>query len=236
MIWLFAAALLLAYANGANDNLKGVATLFGSRTASYRTALWAATVTTLAGSLCSLILAHGLVQSFSGKGLVPDALAASPNLLLAVAVGTGATVMLATVFGFPVSTTHGMLGALTGAGFVASGTAIQLSALTTSFLAPLLISPLLAMVLSVLLYRSLHRARLGLGISETSCVCVGAAQPVLVHHGRPSLSAGTAAVVSVSEEHVCTRRYAGRMLGFNIQTLLDGSHLASAGLWASRAA
>jgi PiT family inorganic phosphate transporter len=29
------AAFSLAYANGANDNFKGVATLFGSRTASY---------------------------------------------------------------------------------------------------------------------------------------------------------------------------------------------------------
>ena len=32
-------ALFLAYANGANDNYKGVATLYGSGVASYRTAL-----------------------------------------------------------------------------------------------------------------------------------------------------------------------------------------------------
>ena len=36
---LIAATLFLAYANGANDNFKGVATLYGSGTASYRRAL-----------------------------------------------------------------------------------------------------------------------------------------------------------------------------------------------------
>ena len=35
---IVAATLLVAYANGANDNFKGVATLFGSGTTAYRTA------------------------------------------------------------------------------------------------------------------------------------------------------------------------------------------------------
>ena len=38
--------LLLAFGNGANDNFKGVATLYGSDTTSYRSALIWATVTT----------------------------------------------------------------------------------------------------------------------------------------------------------------------------------------------
>lgn len=33
------AACFLAYSNGANDNMKGAATLIGSRTASYKSAL-----------------------------------------------------------------------------------------------------------------------------------------------------------------------------------------------------
>ena len=45
------AALLVAYANGANDNFKGVATLFGSGTTDYRRALIWATVATFAGSM-----------------------------------------------------------------------------------------------------------------------------------------------------------------------------------------
>ncbi len=41
----------LAYANGANDNFKGVATLFGSGTTDYRVALRWATAMTFVGSL-----------------------------------------------------------------------------------------------------------------------------------------------------------------------------------------
>lgn len=69
--------LFLAWSNGANDNFKGVATLYGSGTASYRKALAWATVTTLAGSLLTLVLAAGLVKTFSAKGLVPDLVASS---------------------------------------------------------------------------------------------------------------------------------------------------------------
>lgn len=68
---VFAAVLLLAWSNGANDNFKGVATLYGSGTTTYRKALAWATLTTLAGSLLTLVLAAGLVKTFSGRGLVP---------------------------------------------------------------------------------------------------------------------------------------------------------------------
>ena len=84
---LLAATLFLAYANGANDNFKGVATLFGSRTTNYRKALWWATATTFAGSIAAVFLSGQLVQSFSGKGLVPDALVHEPRFLIAVACG-----------------------------------------------------------------------------------------------------------------------------------------------------
>src|ERR1051325_8278036 len=98
---LFIATLFVAYSNGANDNFKGVATLFGSGTTNYRRAIWWATVTTFAGSACSLLLAQTLVKNFAGKGLVPDALTASPNFLLSVALAAGLTVIIATVASFP---------------------------------------------------------------------------------------------------------------------------------------
>src|SRR6266540_5399526 len=69
---LLLATTFLAYANGANDNFKGVATLYGSGTAGYRRALRYATLATIAGSLASLVLGAGLVATFGGKGLVPD--------------------------------------------------------------------------------------------------------------------------------------------------------------------
>src|SRR6185436_20174663 len=111
---LFLATCFLAYSNGANDNFKGVASLFGSRTASYRAAISWATITTFAGSVAAIFLAEGLLKKFSGKGLVPDLLTGSPSFLLAVAIGAGATVILATLTGFPISTTHGLTGALVG--------------------------------------------------------------------------------------------------------------------------
>lgn len=54
--------LLLAYANGANDNFKGVATLFGSGTTNYRRALMWATLTTFLGSLAAVVLAGQLLK------------------------------------------------------------------------------------------------------------------------------------------------------------------------------
>src|SRR5437016_455529 len=99
VVLLVVAVLFLSYSNGANDNFKGVATLFGSGTAGYRKCLAWATATTLAGSLLALALSSGLVATFSGKGLVPDSIIARPEFLAAVAAGAGMTVMLATVIG-----------------------------------------------------------------------------------------------------------------------------------------
>ena len=50
VVFLFIAVVFLAYSNGANDNFKGVASLFGSRTCGYKTAISWATITTGAGS------------------------------------------------------------------------------------------------------------------------------------------------------------------------------------------
>ena len=46
---LVAAALLVAFVNGANDNMKGVATLYGSGALAYRPALTLGTFATAAG-------------------------------------------------------------------------------------------------------------------------------------------------------------------------------------------
>jgi len=118
---LVVAVLLLAYANGANDNFKGVATLFGSATCDYRRALAVATVATLLGSLAALVAAKGLLAAFSGKGLVAATALADPAFLPAVAVGAAATILLATRIGMPVSTTHALVGALIGGGLAAGG-------------------------------------------------------------------------------------------------------------------
>src|SRR3989338_2417374 len=175
---LFLATLFLAYSNGANDNFKGVATLFGSKTINYRDSLYLAAITTVAGSLCSLYLSISLIKIFSGKGFVPDSIAASPEFLLTVDIGAGLTIMLATLTGFPVSTTHSLTGALIGAGFMAIGTQINLNTLINSFLLPLLLSPLISVSLSALIYAGLHHLRIQADVCKEWCVCVGETEQV----------------------------------------------------------
>ncbi|MDA9261754.1 hypothetical protein N9P38_00170 [Flavobacteriales bacterium] len=86
IILLFLVALLLAYSNGANDNFKGVATLFGSKTTTYKKAINWATLTTISGSVTAIFLAGELVKNFSGKGLVPDELLqSSPEFAISIA-------------------------------------------------------------------------------------------------------------------------------------------------------
>ncbi len=98
---LVLAVVFLALSNGANDNFKGVASLFGSRTVGYKVALAWATATTAAGSLAAIALAEALLKRFSGKGLVPDALASSEPYLVAIVVGAALTVLVASVLGLP---------------------------------------------------------------------------------------------------------------------------------------
>lgn len=124
---LILAVAFLAYSNGANDNFKGVASLFGSETTDYKKALSWATATTALGSLATIFFAQELLKKFSGKGLVPDALSTQSLFVFAVALGAGGTVLLATRLGFPISTTHGLTGALVGAGLAADGHEVQFS-------------------------------------------------------------------------------------------------------------
>jgi inorganic phosphate transporter, PiT family len=195
---LFLATCFLAYSNGANDNFKGVASLFGSRATSYRVAIAWATVTTFGGSIASIFLAQKLLTRFSGKGSVPDQFVGSEYFLLAVALGAGATVIAATLTGFPVSTTHALTGAIMGSGMVPAGSEVNVQSLGKGFLLPLLLSPILAIALAGPLYLLLRLLRLRFGISKEWCICLGETQQ-FVHtsacigydmaDGRPSSAA-----------------------------------------------
>jgi PiT family inorganic phosphate transporter len=227
LVLLFLATLFLAYSNGANDNFKGVATLFGSQTTNYKTAIAWATITTFAGSLCSVFLASALVKSFSGKGLVPDAIANATDFHLAVAIATGLTVILATILGFPISTTHGLTGALVGAGLLAIGTQVNFAALQKSFLLPLLLSPMIAILFGIGVYGILHYARKQLGIGKESCICVGETASVALV-GTPVLMQSS--VVSIDTVENCQQRYTGAFAGISSQRLVDAGHFLSAGI------
>lgn len=231
IVVLFLAVLFLAYSNGANDNFKGVASIYGSRTASYRTALIWATITTLLGSVSSFYIANGLLEQFSGKGLVPDDLAGAEQFLFAVAAGAGSTVIIATLTGFPISTTHGLTGAILGAGFVAVGGQVNFGVLQASFLIPLLVSPFLAVVIATLIYTVAHSVRKRTDITSDTCICIGN-EFVPVAIGPSSLVFQANApdlTVAVDSAANCFERYDGRLLGFSFQKLIDVGHFISAG-------
>lgn len=233
-VLLFLATCFLAYSNGANDNFKGVASLFGSRTTSYRTAITWATVTTFAGSIASIFLAQALLKKFSGKGLVPEAIVGSEWFLLAVALGAGVTVILATRFGFPISTTHALTGAIVGSGFVAVGNQVNAAALGKGFFLPLVLGPFLAIALGALLYFILHGARLAFGLTKEWCVCVGREERVIAQPQPASVlamrPAPAALSLTVDEMENCRERYAGEAFGVSSQQLMDGAHVFSAGV------
>ena len=230
LILVAIAVLFLAYSNGANDNFKGVATLFGSGTASYRVALVWATISTFAGSLLALYLAGGLVASFKGKGLIPDAVIAQPEFLLAVSLGAALTVLLATFIGIPVSTTHALTGGLVGAGLVAAAGEVKLSVLGTSFVLPLLLSPMVSMLLTVTVYPLFRWARKRSGVSSQTCLCVGSTYEQV----GPGPDGGlmlvrTGTLIEVGQTSACVERYQGRVVGVEAGRLLDGLHYLSAG-------
>ena len=231
LLFLPLAVLFLAFSNGANDNFKGVATLFGSRTTDYRHALIWATGTTLAGSLTSLAVSQGLVTTFSGKGLVGEAVISNTAFLLAVGLGAALTVMLATILGIPVSTTHALTGALVGGGFVLAG-GVNLARLGTSFFLPLALSPFLSLLLTAGLFPALRWCRLRLGVERHMCLCLDDEPPALVQveaNGTVSLLA-SGLTLTADQVESCEERYRGHLLGFDAQNLLDKLHFLSAGL------
>jgi PiT family inorganic phosphate transporter len=235
LLFLILATCFLAYSNGANDNFKGVASLFGSGTTLYRRAIRWATATTFAGSIASILLAQSLLTRFSGKGIVPDEIVGSTAFLVAVALGAGLTVIVATLSGFPVSTTHALTGAIVGAGAVAVGTAVNVQGLGRGFLLPLALSPILALPLAAGVYLILRFLRLKLGITKEWCVCVGETSRV-VPIPQPSsvlvLQATVPSALSVStgELRECAERYSGDFLGIRSQTIMDTAHFLSAGV------
>ena len=219
MEWLILiAALFLAFSNGANDNFKGFATVWGSGTLSYRQALTLATLATVAGSLAAFFLAETLAQNFSGKGLVSDAVVNAPMFIVSVASGAALTVFLATRLGYPVSTTHALIGGLLGAGLAQAGGDVHFDKLMQTFLLPLLVSPLLAAMLGALAYSALRLHKV-----EQDCVCV--TKPAI-----PAMVGGMARVAAplwvVGSNDDCVRLPVAAR--FSITRWLDKLHVLSA--------
>lgn len=221
----------LAYANGANDNFKGVATLIGSHTTTFRRAITWASACTFAGSLASVLLAGELLKNFSGKGLIDESLVVQPNFAAAVSLGAGLTVLVATRFGLPVSTTHGLLGALLGAG-VTAGSGIALPKLFGTFLVPLLFSPVLAILATMVVYPLLRLTRKRLGVTSETCLCVGnQVVETIAAGGAAQMAYRTEQLTLIHGETVhCKEAYSGTVMGVNAEQSLNVLHFLSSGV------
>jgi len=227
---IVAATVFIAYANGANDNFKGVATLFGSGAASYRKALAWATITTFAGSVAAFFLAGRLVSVFQGTGLVPPELSESAPFVAAVVLGAALTVMLATRIGMPISTTHSLTGALFGGAWLAVGFDLGFDALAVNFFMPLLISPLCAVAIAAVGFTLVSRVFERSGLNRENCLCVEARTGAMATSGGALfVETAPALRVIVDREVACAQPQSRTIWGINGAKLLDAGHFLSAG-------
>lgn len=227
--FLFFCVTFLAFSNGANDSFKGVATLFGSKTISFKKALTWATITTFFGSICSIFLAKGILKNFSGKGLVPDELLLNPNFAIAIALGAALTVFLATKIGMPISTTHALVGGLFGVGMIAVGTGFNFQKLIDSFVIPLLLSPIAAAIIAIVFYTIFSKSRKALGITKKSCICLIESNTFSTSCDHYSAVANIENNLIIQNCKINTENYDNAIVGISSQKIVDMFHFITAG-------
>lgn len=222
LLAVVAGVLLLAFANGANDNFKGVATLWGTGRYRYATVLAWATAATFLGALFGGLVAGGLVKVFDGSALLGPAAKLDPTFLAAVALGAAATVFLATRLGLPISTTHALTGSLVGSGLLVLGSSgLNWPALAAVILLPLLFSPLMATGLTYL-----SSPRLAAWLRERSCVCMTEPAPQVVQFdGAAAATPGFFPALRVAHRADCER--GDELTRWNTEAV---AHWSSAGL------
>jgi len=150
--------LFMAWGIGANDVANAMGTSVGSRALSLRQAIVIAAIFEFLGA----VLAGGQVTTTIRKGIFdPGLLAGSPELLvfgmLASLLAAAVWLVVASYFGWPVSTTHSIVGAIVGFTMVGIGFAAVQWAKVGSIVASWVVSPLLAGILAFALFRSVQR-------------------------------------------------------------------------------
>ncbi len=150
--------LFMAWGIGANDVANAMATSVGSRAITIKQAVILAAIFEFAGAY----LAGGEVTKTIRKGIVEaDAFAGDPNLLiwgmLAALLAAGTWLAIASRKGWPVSTTHSIVGAVVGFAAVGVGVdAVNWTKVGTIVLS-WVVSPLLAGTLAFMIFRSIQK-------------------------------------------------------------------------------
>ncbi len=147
--------LFMAWGIGANDVANAMATSVGSKALTIKQAVVIAAIFEFAGA----ILAGGQVTKTIRKGIVDaDLLAANPELLLygmlASLLAAGVWLLIASKNGWPVSTTHSIVGAIVGFAMVGIGMEAVHWNKVGFIVASWVVSPVLAGFISFMLFRS----------------------------------------------------------------------------------
>ena len=150
--------LFMAWGIGANDVANAMATSVGSKALTIRQAILVAAVFEFLGA----VLAGGAVTSTIRKGIVDTSLLSdTPELLvygmLAALLAAGVWLYVASRNGWPVSTTHSIVGAIVGFAAIGIGVdAVQWSKVVKIMMS-WVVSPLLAGAIAWLIYSSVQR-------------------------------------------------------------------------------
>jgi len=149
--------LFMAWGIGANDVANAMGTSVGSGAITFRQAIIIAVIFEFAGA----VLAGGEVTATVRKGILDaGAFIDSPHLLvygmLAALLAAASWLFIASSLGWPVSTTHSIVGAIVGFGAVGVGIDAVSWGKVYTIIASWVVSPLLAGTLAILIFKSLQ--------------------------------------------------------------------------------
>ena len=150
--------LFMAWGIGANDVANAMATSVGSKALTIKHAIIVAAIFEFSGA----VLAGGEVTKTIRKGIIDaGGLAATPELLvygmLAALLAAGCWLLIASSKGWPVSTTHSIIGAIVGFAIVGIGMHAVNWGKVGFIVASWVISPLLAGVVAFAIFRSVQK-------------------------------------------------------------------------------
>ncbi len=152
----------MAWGVGANDVANAMGTSVGSKAITVKQAIIIATIFEFAGAF----LAGGQVTATIRKGILDaDVVSGTPELLvygmLASLLAAGIWLMVASRFGWPVSTTHSIIGAIVGFAAVGIGMDVVQWGKVGSIAMSWVVSPLLAGSIAFALFISVQKLILG---------------------------------------------------------------------------
>jgi len=150
--------LFMAWGIGANDVANAMATSVGSKALTIKHAIIIAAIFEFSGA----VLAGGEVTKTIRKGIIDaGGLAATPELLvygmLAALLAAGCWLLIASSKGWPVSTTHSIIGAIVGFAIVGIGMHAVNWGKVGFIVASWVVSPLLAGIVAFAIFRSVQK-------------------------------------------------------------------------------